>query len=635
MKPLLVVLSRDAKRAEEVQSCAPGTYDVRHVTTLTALKALLQQEAGALLLVDALYLNARELLDEVRAWAQRVPVVLLVPQHVTAGILVPWMVQLNPLGILPYPCEQGAGALLQQCLDRAQVLRDAQALRVQLDQTVTELNARLAELQVLYALSKQITGSLDLTEVLQSIVTAAVQLTHAEEGFILLREGEQLVLRAIYDPSGVRRVSMPVNDRVAWQVLTTDRPVTLEQETAVATGYLVRALLYVPLRHQRHPRYGVLGVVNREKPQEFDYAHRDILSTLADLASIAIENARLYSAVAEEQQRLRSLLRHAQELILLIAPDNTLTLWSETAAEAFLIPPDAQGRDALSVLRHPDLQTLLRPGPESAENGGRPFEFKLADGRTFNAQVTELEGIGKLVIMQDVTHFKELDRLKSEFVFTVSHDLRTPLTAVQGYIDLLPRAGSLTPQQQEFLAKAQESLTYITALIGDLLEIGRIEAGYDVELAPCRLDDLIQEVCEALWPQIQRSGLQLRWQRPSQTLWVQGNPRRLRQVMENLLSNAIKYTPPGGWIEVTARREEAHVLVSVHDTGIGIPREAQSRLFERFYRVRTPETQGIPGVGLGLAIVKSIIEKHRGRIWVESAPGQGSTFSFILPALIR
>lgn len=634
MKPLIAVLSRDRAVAEDVSVCSPAGWHVQHVATATALKFLLRQEEVALLLVDALYLSARELLEEARAWSQLVPTALLVPRHATLASIAAWLVQLKSVGLFLYPCDESSGPLLHQLLERATSWWDGRDLRADLDKTSASLNARLEELQTLYAVSKAITGSLDLTEVLQNIVTYAVQLTRAEEGFILLHEGDRLYLRALYDPSGVRRLDMPVNDRVAWQVLESGKPAILGQETLVATGYLVRALLYVPLRHQRRPLYGVLGVVNRQRPQEFDYSHQEVLNALADLATIAIENARLYSAVSEEQARLRSLLSHAHELILLIAPDNTLSLWSESAAEAFLIPPDAQGRDALSVLRHADLQTLLRPAP-AAEREARPFEIKLADGRIFNAQVTDMDGVGRLIIMQDVTHFKELDRLKSEFVFTVSHDLRTPLTTVQGYMDLLPRAGTLTPQQEEFLAKAQESLTYITALIGDLLEIGRIEAGYDAELAPCRLDEIIQEVCEALWPQIQQSGLQLRWQRPAQTLWVQGNARRLRQVMENLLSNAIKYTPRGGWIEVTARREEAHVLVSVRDTGIGIPKEAQSRLFERFFRVQTPEAQRVPGVGLGLAIVKSIIEKHKGRIWVESAPGQGSTFSFILPALIR
>ncbi len=634
-KSLVVVLSRDPFLAVDLQGRLPEGMSVRHAATLTALRSLLRQETARLLLADALYLDTHEFAEELLTWSERLPLILLVPQQTAAGTIVRWLVRFKGVGIVPYPYDEHTAPLLQLMLEQSARVWDGQSLRSDLDKTASALLARVEELKALYAVSQSITASLDVAEVLRRIVTAAAQLTHAEEGFILLREADQLYLRALYDPEGVRRLDTPVNDRVAWQVLESGQPAILGQETLVATGYLVRALLYVPLRHQNCPRYGVLGVVNRNRMHEFDRAQMDLLATLADLAATALENARLYTAVTEEQTRMRSLLKHARELILLISPENTLELWSDAAGEAFLIPPDAQGKDVMLVLRHPDLQTLLRPAPASESYEQQAFELKLADGRSFNAQITDIDGTGRLIIMQDITHFKELDRLRSEFVFTVSHDLRTPLTTVQGYIDLLPRAGEFTPQQQEFLKKAQESLTYITALIGDLLEIGRIEAGYDAEMGPCRMDDLIQEVCEALYPQIQKAGLKLRWQRPSQTLWVQGNARRLRQVLENLLSNAIKYTPPGGWIEVTARREEAHVLVSVRDTGLGIPREAQSRLFERFYRVRTPETQHIPGVGLGLAIVKSIIEKHKGRIWVESAPGQGSVFSFILPALIR
>ncbi len=633
-KFLIAVLSRDPLLAEDLQPRVPTGIKVQQVATGVALRSLLRQETARLLLVDVAYLNARELVEEMRSWAKELSIVLLVPKSATPGSIAGWLVRFKTWGFLPYPYDETTEWLVQQILEHSTTFWDRQNLRADLDKTSTALQARVDELKALYAVSRAITASLDLTEVLQNIVTAAVQLTHAEEGFILVHEGDRLYLRALYDPEGVRRLNTPVNDRVAWQVLESGQPAILGQETLVATGYLVRALLYVPMRHQNRPRYGVLGVVNRRQLREFDRTQLDLLAALADLATTALENARLYAAVTEEQTRLRSLLKHARELILLIGPDNTLELWSDAAEEAFLIPPEAQGQEALRVLRHPDLQTLLRPAPASAKED-QAFELKLADGRIFNAQVTDIDGVGRLIIMQDISHFKELDRLKSEFVFTVSHDLRTPLTAVQGYIDLLPRAGELTPQQQEFLKKAQDSLTYITALIGDLLEIGRIEAGYDTEMAPCQMDSLIQEVCEALYPQIQQAGLQLRWQRPAQTLWVQGNARRLRQVLENLLSNAIKYTPPGGWIEVTAHREENHILVSVRDTGYGIPPEAQSRLFERFYRVRMPETEHIPGIGLGLAIVKSIIEKHKGRIWVESTPGQGSTFSFILPALIR
>jgi len=194
------------------------------------------------------------------------------------------------------------------------------------------------------------------------------------------------------------------------------------------------------------------------------------------------------------------------------------------------------------------------------------------------------------MVMQEITHFKELDRLRSEFVSTVSHDLRTPLTA-----------------------------------------IGRIEAGYDFEMQAVRLDRLAREVVEATRISAAREGITLSVEVASEPLWVWGNERRLRQVLDNLISNGIKYNHPRGWVKVQAHREDGHIAILVSDSGIGIPVEEQSRIFERLYRVQSPETEGIEGTGLGLAIVKSVVERHKGRIWVESAPGQGSTFTILLP----
>jgi signal transduction histidine kinase len=129
----------------------------------------------------------------------------------------------------------------------------------------------------------------------------------------------------------------------------------------------------------------------------------------------------------------------------------------------------------------------------------------------------------------------------------------------------------------------------------------------------------------------ENSGLDIASKLPDTPLWVCGNRRRLQQVFDNLVSNAIKYNEPGGWVQIEAYRTNDHIFASVSDNGIGIPPKAQPKIFERFFRVQSPNTEDIRGTGLGLAIVKSVIEKHKGRIWVESTLGQGSTFSFILP----
>jgi two-component system phosphate regulon sensor histidine kinase PhoR len=258
-------------------------------------------------------------------------------------------------------------------------------------------------------------------------------------------------------------------------------------------------------------------------------------------------------------------------------------------------------------------------------------EIPLEDGRILNANLTPILGVGYAAVMQDITYLKELDRMKSEFVSTVSHDLRSPLTTIKGFVQLLPKAGPLTPQQKEFSAKILKGVENITELIGDLLDIGKIEAGVGLEMNVCRLDAIINKIVENLRSQAEAKRQHLEVDLPLQLHPVLGNDLRLGQVVANLVGNAIKYTPDGGLISVRASNNNGQIVVSVQDTGFGIPPADQPYIFDKFYRVQCEETEGISGTGLGLAIVKSVIERHKGRVWVESEPGVGSTFTFILP----
>jgi two-component system NtrC family sensor kinase len=260
-------------------------------------------------------------------------------------------------------------------------------------------------------------------------------------------------------------------------------------------------------------------------------------------------------------------------------------------------------------------------------------EIPLDNGHTLNAQLTPIAGVGQVLVMQDITHLKELDRVKSEFVTAVSHDLRTPLTTIQGYIELLPRAGPLTSQQQRFTRHVLQSLETITELVNNLLDSDRLEAGFDLEMGSCNLLELIEQTLREFRPRIEKKDQELRWDPPETLPLVHGNRHRLRQVMDNLLNNAMKYTREGGWIAVTALEDDGHIVVHVSDNGIGILPAQQPYIFDKFYRVESEDTLRITGTGLGLSIVKTVIEKHNGRVWVESKSGEGSTFSFVLPAL--
>jgi PAS domain S-box-containing protein len=345
-------------------------------------------------------------------------------------------------------------------------------------------------------------------------------------------------------------------------------------------------------------------------------------------------NRRLQSLETVEAERARweAVLREAQDPIIVTDEETNILLCNAAACAALnLVEANLLHRPVGESILHPDLLSVYAQVRET----GRPTrtEIPLRDGRTFHAQLTPIEGVGQVLVMQDITHLKELDRIKSEFVVAVSHDLRTPLTTIQGYIELLPQAGPLNAQQREFIQQARHSVEACTELISDLLDSDRLEAGFDLEMVPCDLVQVIEETVQDFRPLLEENKQELRWDPPETLPLVKGNPHRLRQVMHNLLSNAIKYTRGDGWIAVSAVEDDGHVVVHVADNGIGILPAQQPYIFDKFYRVESDETLRITGTGLGLSIVKTVIEKHNGRVWVESRAGEGSVFSFVLPAL--
>jgi signal transduction histidine kinase len=230
---------------------------------------------------------------------------------------------------------------------------------------------------------------------------------------------------------------------------------------------------------------------------------------------------------------------------------------------------------------------------------------------------------------------REVNQLKSEFVSLVSHELRTPLTAVTGYIDLLleGQGAQSAAKRQEILTIVKRNTERLVRLIDDLLDLSRMEAG-KVELQITALDliALIADVVGLLRPQIEAKGQRLTFD-PTQTLpAVAGDAERIRQVLINLLANAHKYTPPGGQIWLTAHTEPGWARIDVRDNGIGLSPDEQAHLFEGFFRARRPAGQEVEGTGLGLPITRLLVEMHGGRLTVTSVPGEGSTFTFTLPA---
>ena len=254
----------------------------------------------------------------------------------------------------------------------------------------------------------------------------------------------------------------------------------------------------------------------------------------------------------------------------------------------------------------------------------------------FAAPVTDTEGhvLGRIYVYRDITKETELDRMKTEFIATVTHELRTPMTSIKGALGLVlgGAAGDLPPEARELLTIARNNTDRLIRLINDILDISRIEAGkMEIRRAPLSPADVVRRAVEEMNAFARQRNITLTTDVPEGLARVMADADRLHQVLDNLISNAIKFSPQGSEVLIRARETGDGVRFDVIDRGPGIPADQTGLIFERFYRVDNAASRKTGGTGLGLTICKAIVEEHGGQIWVESALGEGSTFSFTIP----
>ncbi len=520
---------------------------------------------------------------------------------------------------------------VQSSLQRARRLGDW--VRREIKHTTASLEKRVSEMEVLLTIGRDVTSSLDLDGVLKNVVSAAVSLTKSEEGSLLLldEESNDLYMRAghNFEEGFVRSFRLPVTDTLTGQVIETGKPLILNKDSLekIKTAYLVQALIYVPLKFKEKV-IGVLGVDNRK--HRLPFTERDILviSILADYAAVAIENAQLYQASENERSKFEAVLSNMDDALIILDKEERIQLINDVMRAALEIKEeeDVHNKAIQEVIAHSDFLSLL----ERKDKNLKYHEVHLDDDRIFSAQYTPIKGVGAAITMQDISYLKELNRLKDDFVHTVSHDLRSPLTAVLGYAELLERVGELNDQQKEFIRRIQSSVQDITALINDLLDLGRIEAGFDTRREPIHLESILRYSLSNFETSLSKRNQKLETDISPDLSLLRGNPIGLRQMFDNLLNNAIKYTPENKSIDVKLHQEGSQIIFKISDQGPGIPAEDQPHIFEKFYRASNVETDAA-GSGLGLAIVKTIVESHNGRIWVESKIDKGSTFFVVLP----
>ena len=496
------------------------------------------------------------------------------------------------------------------------------------------------KLSLLNQISDELNKDLNPDKMLRRVLNLTVAYLNATTGSVMLFDNENRVSAYILQQEDL---SADAADKIVGTVLTEGFAGwvlnrgeggviynTHEDERWVVYDdqpYDVRSVIATPLR--RHQRViGVLTLVHDELDR-FQDADLPLLNAIAGQAAIALENARLFRQTEQERIKLSAIINGTQDAVLVTTGNNVTVLLNPAAEELLgLDEKNVHGIPLVELTDNVELINLL--SPTSPSSG----EISLPDGRTMWGTVTEIADMGRVTVLRDISAFKALDKMKRDFVTAFTHDLRTPLATVKGYIELMRMDGPLTDRQKEDLEGVSKAANLMKSLIEDLLELSRLERLEQLRLEDIELERIIQTSINAMKPLADSRNIALDLYKEQQSdATIEGNSVLLTRAISNLLDNAIKYTQTGGHVQIKMARNNGQALVSVIDNGPGIKGRDLPRVFEKFFRARS-ELDDVPGTGLGLAIVKTIAEQHHGQVWVESDPNSGSAFTLSLPVIV-
>jgi PAS domain S-box-containing protein len=551
-----------------------------------------------------------------------------------------------------------------------------------LAKALSDLTVERDRVETLYRITSELSASLDLDRVLMEALALINEAVGVSRGSIMLLDPSTgyLTYRTALGrrkplPRGGQPTKYKAGVGLAGWVLE-HREAVIVEDVAQDPRWLStpgeeeerenKSAIVVPLGAGED----VLGVLLLFHPEAgfFTEAHLKLVSAAAHQVATAINNAELYRLITDQAERLGLMLRTQQaeasksQAIVESITDGVMVL--DSYSRVILMNPATE--DILGVsapllmnqhIRHllglgetqqhrdigfklfsellPRIEKILA-GEQEAATG----QFRLESGPT--AVVVNLapvvletgESPSVVAVLRDISREAEIDRMKNEFISTVSHELRTPMTSIKGYTDLLvtEAAGGLNETQRRFLSIIKSNADRLTALVSDILDISRIETGrVKLDIRPQEIGKIIHEVVASMESVALEKDQTLELRLPEKLPSVRGDHDRITQILVNLVGNACNYTPSGGHVTIAAMELEDSLQVNVSDNGIGISKEDQEKIFDRFYRSDQPEVQASSGTGLGLSIVKMFVDMMGGRLWVESELGKGSTFSFTLP----
>lgn len=498
------------------------------------------------------------------------------------------------------------------------------------------LKRRLDELTLLLNVSHDVSVSIDIQQSMPALLQGMLRGTGAA--------GARAV---VFNPSGGHPLTFgegPAGKRMAGLDRAIARRLRGQQELMLAnkgeirerlglaedTAVPVNALFAIAIRYQERLQ-GALWLGYRQ-PHRVSETERNLLYTLAGQASILVENARLFATADGGWRRLAAVLASTTDAVIVTDQTHRVLLINRAMERIFDISANAvMGRPVADVIDVPELVQALTDPSGGSRNQEIPYQDRIYFTNASPIISNDGQALGRVAVLHDITHYKEIDEMKSEFVSTVSHDLRSPLTFMRGYATMLPMAGEINERQQEYVDKILTGIDQMSQMVEDLLDLSRIEAGTEIEDTLIEIRPLLDAIAEEHWQHTHMSGIELQVEVADSTPPIYGDETLIRRAITNLVNNGIKYAPDSGEMLLRARPSNGNVIISVQDNGPGIPKEEQMRLFEKFYRVKQRGTEKVKGSGLGLAIVKSIAEKHGGDAWCESELGQGSTFSISIP----
>ncbi len=510
---------------------------------------------------------------------------------------------------------------------------------------------RVRQRDYLLEITRAITQELNLDNLLVRILKLSAEMLAGQAGLILLRgeQGGWTVAASYGIPSAFLRYLDPLlaavpdhEDPARFELPEINR--LLQNVTRAASMGLLTGVGLPLIVHER-----VIGVifVFRNYSGRFSSNDRALLQSFADQAAIAVQNARLYTQISREKQRMDALLDSAADGILILGPDQIIERCNPAFAQMVGITADyIRGQPHEDIIRLTKTKGGLTL--EEAEAGGWPLtpnatlyvegDLKKQGGGSLPVGITYaplVSSEGNLVnivaTVRDITHFREAEELKSTFISVVSHELKTPVTLIKGYVSTLRREDANWDRKivQDSLEVIEEEADRLAGLIDNLLDATRLQAGaLSINLSDVALDMLTERIADRFRVQTDIHTIVVEF--PDEFPIVLADEDRISQVISNLLSNAIKYSPGGGEIKIRGQVLPEQIVVCVSDQGPGIAPGDIPHVFDRFYRA-VESSRKTKGAGLGLYLAKAVVEAHGGRIWVDPKPGEGARICFSLP----